>query len=45
MLFHLKDKFPQLTPYWDKYLQFQKRMEVLAKTVLLEEGKVSGHNK
>ena len=43
MLFHFKDKFPQLTPYWDKYLKFQKRMEVPAKTTLLEEGKVSGH--
>ncbi|HEY0246557.1 MAG TPA: Crp/Fnr family transcriptional regulator [Mucilaginibacter sp.] len=43
MLFHFKDKFPQLTPYWDKYLEFQKRMEVPAKTILLEEGTVSGH--
>ncbi len=43
MLFHFKDKFPQLTPYWDKYLQFQKRVEVPAKTVLLEEGKISGN--
>ena len=43
MLFHFKDKFPQLAPYWDKYLEFQKRMEVPAKTVLLEEGKVSGN--
>jgi len=43
MLFHFKDKFPQLNPYWDKYLEFQKRVEVPAKTVLLEEGKISGH--
>lgn len=43
MLFHFKDKFPQLAPYWDKYMEFQKRMEVPAKTVLLEEGKISGH--
>ncbi|MCR8558778.1 Crp/Fnr family transcriptional regulator [Mucilaginibacter sp. BJC16-A38] len=43
MLFHFKDKFPQLSTYWDKYLEFQQRMEVPAKTVLLEEGKVSGH--
>ncbi|MDP9077859.1 MAG: Crp/Fnr family transcriptional regulator [Bacteroidota bacterium] len=43
MLFHFKDKFPQLSAYWDKYLEFQQRMEVPAKTVLLEEGKVSGH--
>ncbi len=43
MLFHFKDKFPQLKLYWDKYLPFQKRMEVPAKTILLEEGKVSGN--
>ena len=43
MLFHFKDKFPQLGPYLDKYLVFQKRVEVPAKTVLLEEGKISGH--
>lgn len=43
MLFHFKDKYPQLIPYWDKYLEFQKRIEVPAKTVLLEEGKVSGN--
>src|ERR1700744_6160278 len=43
MLFYFKDQFPQLAPYWDKYLEFQKRVEVPAKTVLLEEGKISGH--
>lgn len=43
MLFHFKDKFPQLNAYWDKYLQHQKQMEVPAKTVLLEEGKVSNN--
>lgn len=43
MLFHFKDKFPQLNTYWDKYLEFQKRLEIPAKTVLLEEGKISGH--
>src|ERR1700712_784184 len=43
MLFHFKDKFPQLAPFWDKYLKFQKRMEVSAKTVLLQEGKISGN--
>jgi CRP-like cAMP-binding protein len=41
MLFHFRNKFPQLNPYWDKYLPFQKRLEIPAKTVLLEEGKVS----
>lgn len=43
MLFHFRNIFPQLNPYWDKYLEFQKRMEVPAKTILLEEGKVSQH--
>lgn len=43
MLFHFKDKFPQLTPYLDRYLQFQERIEVPAKTILLEEGKISGN--
>lgn len=43
MILHFKKKFPQLTPYWDKYQEFQKRVEVPAKTVLLEEGKISGH--
>lgn len=41
MLFHFKDSFPQLNAYWDKYLEFQKRLEVPAKTILLDEGKVS----
>jgi CRP-like cAMP-binding protein len=43
MLFHFKNKFPQLNAYWEKYLPFQKRMEVPAKTILLEEGKKSQH--
>ncbi len=42
MLFHFRNKFPQLNPFWDKYLKYQKRLEVPAKTILLEEGKVSG---
>ena len=41
MLFHFKDKFPQLNSYWETYLPFQKRLEVAAKSVLLDEGKVS----
>lgn len=41
MFFHFKDKFPQLNVFWDKYLPFQKRLEVPAKTILLEEGKIS----
>lgn len=43
MFLHFKDRFPQLNAYWDKYLPLQKRMELPAKTVLLEEGKVSQH--
>ncbi len=43
MLFHFKDKLPQLNHYWDKYLEFQKRIDVPAKTVLLKEGTVSGN--
>lgn len=43
MLFHFKDQLPELSPYLDKYLEFQERLEVPAKTILLEEGKVSGH--
>jgi CRP-like cAMP-binding protein len=43
MLFHFKNQFPQLNPFWDKYLEFQKRFEVPSKTILLEEGKISQH--
>jgi len=43
MLFHFKEKFPQLNPYWDKYLPFQKRLDAASKTILLEEGKTSLH--
>lgn len=41
MLFIFKNKFPQLAVYRDKYMEFQKRIEVPAKTVLLEEGQVA----
>ncbi|MEJ0101139.1 MAG: Crp/Fnr family transcriptional regulator [Bacteroidota bacterium] len=43
MLFHFRKKFPQLNAYWDKYLEFQKRLEIPAKTILLNEGKKSQH--
>ena len=43
MFFHFRNKFPALNAFWDKYLPFQKRMDVPAKTVLLEEGKRSQH--
>jgi len=42
MLFHFRDKFPLLNAFWDKYLEYQQRLELPAKTILLEEGKVSG---
>jgi len=42
MLFHFRDKFSLLNPFWDKYLEYQQRLELPAKTTLLEEGKVSG---
>ena len=43
MFFHFRNKFPELNTFLDKYLPFQQRMEVPAKTVLLEEGKRSQH--
>lgn len=43
MLFHFRDQYPQLNTYWDKYLPLQERLEVSAKTKLLEEGKRSKH--
>jgi len=41
MIFQFRNKFPQLNIYWDKYLPLQKRMELPAKSILLEEGKIS----
>lgn len=41
MLFHFRDRFPQLNDVLDKYMQFQQRLELPSKTILLEEGKVS----
>ena len=41
MFFHFSNIFPQLNVFWDKYLPFQQRKEVAAKTVLLQEGKRS----
>jgi CRP-like cAMP-binding protein len=43
MLFHFRKKFPQLNAFWDKYLEFQKRLEIPTKTILLSEGKKSQH--
>ncbi|SFP00437.1 cAMP-binding domain of CRP or a regulatory subunit of cAMP-dependent protein kinases [Chitinophaga sp. YR627] len=41
MFFHFRNKFPRLNVYWDKYLEFQQRLDVPAKTILLDEGKIS----
>ncbi|MDR3681465.1 MAG: Crp/Fnr family transcriptional regulator [Flavipsychrobacter sp.] len=41
MFLHLKDRFPQLDKYWDKYLSLQRRLELPARSILLQEGKVS----
>ncbi len=47
MLIHnaisFQEEIPQLNTYWDKYLEFQERLEVPAKTILLEEGKKAGY--
>lgn len=43
MFFQFRSQFPQLNAFWDRYLPFQKRMEIAAKTILLEEGKKSQH--
>lgn len=43
MFLHFRKQFPELDPYWDKYLPLQQRLEVPAKTVLLKEGQVSQH--
>ena len=41
MFLHFRKQFPQLNQNWDKYLPFQQRLEIPAKTVLLKEGQVS----
>ncbi|BAU52022.1 Crp/Fnr family transcriptional regulator [Mucilaginibacter gotjawali] len=41
MLFYFKNKFPQLNKYWDKYLPFQKQVELQSRAVLLEEGAIA----
>lgn len=41
MLLHFRNQFPRLNPFWDKYVEYQQRLEVPARTTLLEEGKVS----
>jgi len=39
MLFHFRSQFPHLNAYWEKYLPFQQRLELPAKTVILQEGR------
>ena len=41
MLYHFQSQFPGLKPFRNKYLEFRTRLELPAKTTLLEEGKVS----
>jgi CRP-like cAMP-binding protein len=41
MLFTFKDRFPQLNPYWEKYMALQQRVEYPAKTILLREGDIA----
>lgn len=41
MIFHFKNQFPQLTPLLLKYAEFQTRLEIPARSILLEEGKKS----
>lgn len=41
MFFHFSNLFPELNVFWNKYLPFQQKREVAAKTVLLHEGKKS----
>jgi CRP-like cAMP-binding protein len=41
LLFTFKDQFPDLNPYWEKYIALQKRVECPARTILLREGKTA----
>lgn len=41
LLFTFKDRFPELNPYWEKYIALQKRVEYPARTILLREGKTA----
>lgn len=41
MFFQFKNKFPHLQKQWDAYIGMHKRMEVPAKTILLNEGDIS----
>lgn len=41
MFFQFKDKLPHLQHQWDTYISMHKRLEVPAKTILLNEGDIS----
>lgn len=43
MIFQFQKQFPQLNTYWQRYLPLQKRLDVPAKTKLLDEGVNSQH--
>lgn len=43
MIFQFQKQFPQLSSYWDRYLPHQKRMDIPARTRLLDEGAISKH--
>lgn len=43
MIFQFQKQFPQLHSYWERYLPFQQRLDVPAKTKLLDEGTISRH--
>lgn len=41
MFIYYKKKFPALAQYWDKFAEFQKRLELPARHILMEEGRIS----
>ncbi|WP_142526709.1 Crp/Fnr family transcriptional regulator [Pedobacter westerhofensis] len=41
MIFQFQKQFPQLNSYWERYLPYQKRLDIPAKTNLLDEGTIS----
>jgi len=41
LLFTFKHRFPNLNPYWEKYIALQQRAEYPARTTLLQEGKTA----
>src|ERR1700744_1930096 len=41
MIFAFQDRFPGLEAIWEKYTAMQERLEVPARTVLLQEGKMA----